>query len=192
MASESALIAACSPRRGGNSDLAARLAAEGLGLPSRLVRVAEASVRPCLSCGVCDRAPGHCALDGPGDGAAGLFAAACSSSLTIVVSPVYFYHLPAQAKAWLDRSQRWWAARPEDRPGQGGTLAALLVAARPRGEKLFEGAERSLRYFASALGMGWGGSLCLYGLDGPDDLAADAEKQAQIRRWAASLAGGLR
>lgn len=192
MACPSALIAACSPRRRGNSDLAAGLVAEGLGMPSSCVRVADASVSPCQSCGACALSPGSCILDVPGDGAARLYGSVFASPLTVVISPIYFYHLPAQAKAWMDRAQRWWMAKPEDRPGCGRTMAALLVAARPRGERLFEGAERSLRFLASSLGMTWGGSLCLYGLDGPGDLAADAEKQARIRGWAAMLARDLR
>lgn len=180
-------IAACSPRRGGNSDHAAALLGEAWGLSAPFARVADAPVHPCISCGHCASHPGCCALDSAGgDAASAFFASMFEARLTVLVSPVYFYHIPAQAKAWVDRSQRWWAV-DGPLPGAGRAMTALLIGARPRGEKLFEGADRTLRYMARALGMDWLPPLHLYGLEGPDDLARDAEKQAQIRGWAEGL-----
>ena len=68
-------------------------------------------------------------------------------------------------------------------------MTAVLMGARPRGDKLFEGADRTLRYMAKTLGMEWLPPLYLYGLDGPDALVRSAEKQAQLRNWAADLRG---
>ena len=195
MDSRTVFIAACSPRRGGNSDHAAALLGEAWGLATPAVRVADAGVRPCISCGFCASRPGLCSLDGTGphgekDGAQALFSAMCAAELSVIVAPVYFYHLPAQAKAWIDRSQRWWAVEDAaSRPGAGRTMTAVLMGARPRGDKLFEGADRTLRYMAKTLGMEWHPPLYLYGLDGPDALVRSAEKQAQLRNWATDLRG---
>ena len=179
-------LASCSPRRHGNSDFAAALMQRSLGVPCAAFRVADMGVRPCVSCGVCGERPGVCPLDEPGDGARELFGAMCAAPLSIIVSPVYFYHVPAQAKAWMDRAQRFWAGG--EKPGQGRALTALLFGARPRGEKLFEGAERSLRYMALALGLEWVEPLRLYGLDGPGDLAGSGTACAQVEAFAEDLA----
>lgn len=182
---EPVFLASCSPRRGGNGDAAARLVRQALGAPCREFRIADEGVRPCVSCGFCDVHPGRCALDAPGDGARALFDAVCRAPLSVLVSPVYFYHLPAQAKAWIDRAQRFWKCA--DKPGGGRPVTAVLIGARPRGDKLFEGAERTLRYMALALGLEWVEPLRLYGLDGPEDLASHAEASARVVEFAASL-----
>ncbi len=178
-------LAACSPRKGGNSDCAADAARLALPVPGLIARVADAGVRPCMSCGHCLSRPGECALDGEGDGAAALFAHAAEAQLTLIVSPVYFYHLPAQAKAWIDRAQRWWALPPSAKPAVGRALSAILIGARERGEHLFDGAERSLRYMAIALGMEWHPALHLYGFEGPGALKADVTAQERISRFVA-------
>ena len=182
---EPVFLASCSPRRGGNSDAAALLVRQALGAPCREFRIADEGVRPCVSCGFCDAHPGRCALDAPGDGAKALFDAVCRAPLSVLVSPVYFYHLPAQAKACNRPRAALLEVRGQARrrtPGHGRAHRA-----RPRGDKLFEGAERTLRYMALALGLEWVEPLRLYGLDGPEDLAGHAEAAARVVEFAASL-----
>ena len=184
---EDILLAACSPRRGGNSDFAAHLLQEALPGRSLVRRVADLGVRPCISCGFCALHPGFCSLDTPEDGAKALFEDMQRARFCLVISPVYFYHLPAQAKAWVDRTQRFWACG--EKPAHGRILSAVLFGARPRGEKLFEGAERTLRYMALALGMSWQEPLRLYGLDGPDALEKSAEARERILEYAKGFGG---
>ncbi len=191
MPSAPVLIAACSPRKNGNSDCAARILQESLSMPSLISRVADAGIRPCLSCGHCRDHPGTCPLDASGDGAGQLFSLLGQASLGIVVSPVYFYHLPAQAKAWIDRCQRFWFWDPGKKPLGTTVLTAVLLAARPSGEKLFEGAERTLRYMARVCGMDWIPALCLYGLDGPGALAGSSGCGERIRLFAQSLESSM-
>lgn len=197
------LIASCSPRKGGNSDCAASLIARTLPGPSQILRVADASVRPCIACGVCDSMPGRCTQDGytvqptfpsaplpPMDGAKTLFAAMAAGPVSFIVSPIYFYHIPAQAKAWVDRAQRFWAMKGET-PLKGKAMACVFIAARSQGERLFEGAEISLRWMAKTLGMEWCEPLRLYGLEGPSALADSQELQANVCYYTARVLGGL-
>lgn len=183
-------IAVCSPRRQGNCVYASGILQQSINLPCRKIFPAHDLVQPCTACGYCSKNVGSCILDaspymGRQDRAAELFTALCSSALSILVIPIYFYHVPAQIKAWIDRSQCWWAVQnPKDRPGYGHTLTAVMLGARPRGEKLFEGAERTLRYMAGTLGMAWRTPLCLYGLDEPGALAKDKISQNRIRDFA--------
>lgn len=187
---EDFFLVSCSPRLGGNSDAAASLLQSALPGRSVLFRVADCAVRPCISCGFCAKMPGMCALDGIEDGAKALFGAMFHARFCIIVSPIYFYHLPAQAKALVDRAQRFWACT--ERPGRGTTLSAVLFGARLRGENLFEGAERTLRCMAFTLGMQWREPLRLYGLDDSLALAKSAERREHILEYAHAFAGELR
>lgn len=186
------LVLACGPRPGGNSDLAAKLLVQGLeraGVAACLVYLRETEIRPCLGCQGCAQAPGQaCALKGL-DEAEELFGRILGARLVFFTSPIYFYHFPGNFKCFIDRAQRYYQARlagdpalnPE-KPRQG---LACLVAGRERGEKLFTGALLTLRYFLWALGMVPGQALCLPGLDGPRDLAADQAAQDRIKDYAA-------
>ncbi|WP_458399285.1 flavodoxin family protein [Mailhella sp.] len=203
MSSAPVFIASCSPRKGGNCDFASSLVARTLPVSTSVIRVADANVRPCNACGVCDSMPGRCTLDGPTvlpssagvqvpmrDGAKALFASMTLAPVTFVVAPIYYYHIPAQAKAWVDRSQRFWAMKGES-PAKGKGMACILVAARERGDMLFDGAERSLRWMAKTLGMEWLEPLELYGLEHASALADSVEKQAAVCSYAARVFGGL-
>lgn len=183
-------LVSCSPRLGGNSDAAASLLQNALPGQSVLFRVADCAVSPCISCGFCGENPGMCALDGMEDGVKALFGAMFHARFCIIISPMYFYHLPAQAKALVDRAQRFWGCA--ERPGRGTTLSAVLFGARPRGEHLFEGAERTLRCMAFTLGMQWREPLRLYGLDDSLALAKSAESRTRILEYAHAFVRELR
>ena len=203
MSSAPVFIASCSPRKGGNCDFASSLVARTLPVATSVIRVADANVRPCSACGVCDSMPGRCTLDGPTvlpssagvqmpmrDGAKALFASMTLAPVTFIVAPIYYYHIPAQAKAWVDRTQRFWAMRGES-PAKGKGMACILVAARERGDMLFDGAERSLRWMAKTLGMEWLEPLELCGLEHASALADSVEKQAAVCSYAARVFGGF-
>ena len=124
------------------------------------------------------------------DGAKALFASMTLAPVTFIVAPIYYYHIPAQAKAWVDRTQRFWAMRGES-PAKGKGMACIFVAARERGDMLFDGAERSLRWMAKTLGMEWLEPLELYGLEHASALADSVEKQAAVCSYVARVFGGF-
>ncbi|WP_155935622.1 flavodoxin family protein [Pseudodesulfovibrio alkaliphilus] len=193
-----AVVFACSHRRGGNTDRAASWLADGVreaGGQADIIHVREHEVRPCLACGYCDE-PGErrgrdlCVL-GPGDAAWDLFEALLTARAVLFASPIYFYHLPSMLKTWIDRGQQFWAARADGAQWLAAlperTARAVFVAGRPRGEKLFEGAAVTLRYFLHNFAMPLKEPLTFRGLDGPDDLADRADRNAIIdlgrRAW---------
>lgn len=203
MSSAPILVASCSPRKGGNSDFAASLIARTLPGQASVMRVADMSVRPCNACGVCDSMPGRCTLDGytvqptdpkaalpPMDGAKALFAALAAGPVSFVVSPIYYYHIPAQAKAWVDRAQRWWALNGET-PAKGKALACVFISGRTKGDRLFEGAELTMRWMARTLGMEWLEPLHLRGLESASMLADSPELQASVCYYTAKVLAGL-
>lgn len=183
------LVLACSPRRGGNTDTAAAVAAENLGSGRDVAYLRDHDVLPCVSCGYCSAHPGGpCPLTAR-DGSAPLLASLEKAASVLVVSPVYFYHVPAQLKALMDRTQPWWTRRAALGLGPGGERVAhaVLIAARPKGDKLFDGAVLSLRYWLGCFGFTLAEPLTLYGLDAPGDLARSSAALEKIAGYAETI-----
>jgi len=187
MSGEGPLFLACSPRVGGNSDMAISLVRETLGGPPPLF-LRNHEVLPCLSCGHCAAHKAECFLVGRDDSAV-LFDMLQSASSLVLAAPIYFYHLPAQLKAFMDRSQPWWMLRDRwcERPFTRKNAYVILVAARPQGERLFEGAVLSLTYWLDIFGFDLVGTLTMYGLEGPGDLRENAEQRLSVIRFAEDI-----
>jgi multimeric flavodoxin WrbA len=188
---DKAVIYACSHRRGGNSDQAAQWLAQGVreaGGEADVLFVRDHEVRPCLACGYCDdpgeRRGSQLCILGPTDAAWSLFEPMLTARAVLFASPIYFYHLPSMFKTWIDRSQQFWAARAEDAPWLTDlpprTARAVLMAGRPRGDKLFEGAAVTLRYFLHNFGMTLAEPLVFRGVDQPGDLTGRDGGKAAI------------
>ncbi len=175
-------IFACSHRAGGNSDAAAALLASGVaqaGATARVLALRDYSVLPCLACRACAaHGQSRCVLAGK-DQAEELFAVLMRAPVVLFASPIYFYALPSLCKTWVDRSQRFWEARRKGDPWvltlRERAAYACFVAGQPTGQKLFDGARLTLKYFLVNFGLALGEPLGLRGLDGRDDLAANAE-----------------
>jgi len=180
-------IIACSHRGGGNSDAAAELLARGVreaGAAARVLALREYSVLACLACRACAAEPlSRCVL-AEKDQTEELFAVLMHAPVVVFASPIYFYGLPSLCKTWVDRSQRFWEAR---RKGDAWVLAlqerpayACFVAGQPAGQKLFDGARLTLKYFLVNFGLTLAGPLGLRGLDARGDLAGSAEASRQV------------
>lgn len=175
------VIMSLSPRGGGNSDQAADLFARTLRGESRSLRLRDHHVEPCTGCGAC-AGEGVCRMSGE-DAAEDLFAQLDLASGLLLAAPVYFYHLPSQAKAWIDRAQSRYLARLGGHAAAGSVRPAyiILVAGRTRGENLFAGILPTLRYFLEALDFRIEDTALLRGLDGPGDFARDREAMDAVR-----------
>ena len=158
-----------SPRANGTTHSMARLIAGGLsgGGPVEEIALQEKHIRPCRGCQSCDAAPHVCPLARTDDAEA-IFAAIAAADVVLWTSPVYFYGLPAQAKALVDRSQRIWAG---------------VEAARPRGEQLFTGSLLGLKYFFASFGARIADTRTLRGLACPEDLLSRPDLCADLERW---------
>ena len=176
----SVLILACSHRAGGNSDAAAELVARGVreaGGAARVVAVRDYSVLACLACRACAKDKNSACVLRRKDQAEELFGLLLAAPGVVVCSPIYFYALPSLCKTWIDRSQRFWEAR---RKGDAWLLEyperqahACLVGGQPAGQKLFEGARLTLKYFLVNFAVTLAEPLCLRGKDERGDLLAD-------------------
>ena len=185
-------IFACSPRRGGNTDTAAALVVEALnakGIASDIVHLREHKLMPCQGCNYCGD-PGHACILAKRDDCEGLLKLLYAAPAVFWLAPIFFYHLPAQSKALIDRAQAYWYLKrnqdPEILALPPRQAHVLLIAARSRGEKLFEGSLSTLRYFFEPFNITLAEPLLLTGLDGPRDLAQAPERGSDIAAWAAS------
>jgi len=137
------------------------------------------TVLPCAACHYCtDEANANCLL-ARRDDAETLFRQIEEAPLVCLVAPIFFYHLPAQLKGLIDRAQRHWVLRQRqlktapDRQVAPRPALVGLVAARTRGEKLFEGSMLTLKYFFDLFDVRVVDGCNLTGYDHPDDLARD-------------------
>lgn len=192
----------CSPHEGGVSDAVVRLFTEGMaeaGITPRIAALRDYAFSPCTGCGACSRPPHACVLAGrplpgsrgenaPMDRAEELFTLIEEAQLIMIVSPIYFYFLPAHFKALIDRTQRFWARQaaegnaPVPRSKTRPALVAL-TAGRPRGKQLFAGSLLSLKYFLAPLDAGIRETRLLRGLETLDDLWARPAVTAALHAW---------
>ena len=187
----SAVIYAGSHRKGGNTDRAAELLLQGIreaGGEGEIKYIRDAIILPCIACGFCDDAAGYerkdrCVL-GHNDQAWDYFEPLFTARTVLFTSPIYFYHLPSMLKTWIDRSQQFWQAHLDKEPWMANlprrTAYAVLVAGQPEGEKLFEGAYLTLKYFAKTFNLKLADPLLFRGVDQPGDLRRKHDFEMQI------------
>jgi multimeric flavodoxin WrbA len=162
------LIILGSPRKNGNSELLAQSLASGVtetpGASVEFIRLNDLRLTPCQGCGGCTKT-GSCVID---DDMTPLYAKVDACDALILVSPIYFYALSAQCKAFVDRFQARWARKylcgipfRKDENRQG----FLLATAATNGKKVFEGAVLTIKIFFDALDLDFGDSLLAKGVD---------------------------
>lgn len=188
---DTGIIYACSHRKGGNSDRAAELLAEGVrraGGKANILYVRDHDVQPCLACGHCDKSAGveglkRCVL-GRKDEAWQLFEPMFTARAVFFSSPIYFYHVPSMFKTWMDRGQQFWKAWMDKEPWIDDlprrTAHAVLIAGQPSGDKLFEGARLSIKYFVQNFNMDLADPLTFRGIDARTDLRARQDSEERI------------
>lgn len=165
-----------SPRKGGNTEtlLAAVLkGAEQAGAGSELIRLCDLDISPCLSCGGCDQT-GECVV---ADGMTPLYEKIIAADRIILASPIFFYGITAQAKAFVDRNQALWNRKrllkeKGEWPDDTGRRGLLVAVAATRGAKVFDGAVLTARYAFEAMGVRYAGEFTTRGIDKIGEMAA--------------------
>ncbi|BBD09963.1 flavodoxin family protein [Desulfovibrio ferrophilus] len=172
-------VISASPRPGGNSDRAAALFARGaeemVGAEVRVQHLRRFEVHPCTACYRCQHDPSRQCYLSERDQSGALFQQLMTAPSLFLSAPIFFYHLPASFKAWIDRGQSYWLRRREG----DSVLTSLpvrpawvcLVAGRKQGEKTFEGSLLTLKYFLKIFNFEMQTPLTLRGLEGAGDLA---------------------
>ena len=96
------LIINGSPRKGGNTELLAEAFAKGAVEHHHveIVSVRDYKVNPCLGCNACFKTNGICAQK---DDMVLIYEKMNQADMLVIASPVYFYGISAQLKAFIDR-----------------------------------------------------------------------------------------
>jgi len=169
-----------SPRKKGNSEILTKAILEGVrmagGTPA-IIRLCDLRIAPCISCGGCDKT-GKCVVE---DDMTALYDKILSTDKIIVASPIFFYGITAQTKAFIDRSQALWNRKRllqekgewQDNPERKGFFVSVAAT---RGARIFEGAVLTMKYGFDAMGIHYAGDFLVSGPDKRGDIAKYEQK----------------
>lgn len=190
---------ACSPRAKGNSDAALSLFLQQLevaGRPNQRIDLRAKTILPCRGCQQCTHSIDTDCFQKAKDQSKDLFAPLLTSPALCFSAPIYYYHLPSAFKAFIDRSQSYYARKRQGDPAICGLPArkayVILVAGRPKGEKLFAGSLLTLTYFLEPFNITLAEPCLLRGLDATGDFAKSKEAKAAVEAYGKMAAEDLR
>ena len=143
-----------SPRKGGNTESLLFAFLEGIkemGGEIKVLNIAEKRIFPCIECGKCEK-NGFCFIK---DDMEEIYFLLRQADAVILATPVFFYNVPAQLKAFIDRCQVFWVRRYILNlidPKATFRLGFLLTVGATKGKNLFFGIELTAKYFFKAIG----------------------------------------
>lgn len=156
-----------SPRKGGNTELLLQEAIRGVldgGGEVMKVALREKKITPCLEIYACRR-EGSCAIHDDMDE---LYEAMDEIHRMIFASPIFFYNVPATAKAFIDRCQARWVRRyvlGRSLHSEIRRVGSFIAVGATTGKRLFDGVKLTVKYFFDALEMEYGDELLIRGVD---------------------------
>ncbi len=181
-----------SPRSGGNTDILSRAwleAFEEAGGQVDFVPLVRRRISPCLECGGCDET-GECILD---DDMREIYPLMAEAELIIVASPIFFYNITAYTQALVERSQAFWVAkyRLGRRPSPKTRLGIFFSLGATKGRRLFEGPQRTIRYFFDAIDAHYLGGLFYRGIEAQGAIREHPLALSQVKDLARAIASGV-
>jgi multimeric flavodoxin WrbA len=163
-----------SPRKSANTDKILEKALEGArteGAETSAIYARDLQIGGCIECGGCDKT-GKCVVQ---DEMQDVYALLEDADIIFLATPNFFYGMPAQVKALIDRCQAMWSKKalekkPEERKQYNGGKGYLLAIGATRGKNLFEGMKLTAKYFFDALDMRYEDGLLFWGIEKRSDL----------------------
>jgi multimeric flavodoxin WrbA len=172
-----------SPRRGGNTELLLEEAlkgAAGQGARTEGIRLCDYRITPCKECLSCFN-DGACVI---ADDMREIYPRLLEADIVILASPIFFYGITAWAKAMVDRCQALWARKyvlhDPFLEGEKKRMGFFISVGGTKGQRTFEGAILTVRYFFDAFNTKYTGDLLFRGIDACGDIrkSPDALTQA--------------
>jgi len=181
-----------SPRRGGNTDLLLNELLRGCRnghADVEEIYLRELKITPCLEIYAC-RKDGKCPIR---DDMQNLYPRLAEADVLVLASPIFFYSVSAQAKALIDRCQAFWAQKyllkQPVAPGGKIRRGAFLAVGGSKGEKVFEGALMTMKYFFDSLDMIFYKSLLYRGVDAQGEILNHPTALDDAYRLGTEIAG---
>ncbi len=184
-----------SPRKGGNSDIlldeVLSAAAEAGGEVERVYCRKKKKLSGCLECGGCDET-GQCVVQ---DDMQDIYPLLAAADAIVLSAPIFFYNMPAQAKALVDRTQACWAGRllnktKEERKRFDSGRGWLIGVGATKGVNLFTGMELTAKYFFDALDMSYEGAMLVRGVEGKGSVKDRSDYMTEARDLGRQIATG--
>jgi multimeric flavodoxin WrbA len=170
-----------SPRQHGNTDILLDKVAEGVRLAGReaeTIRLADLTIHPCIGCGHCE-AEGVCVID---DDMTPLYDKLARVDRVVIGTPVYFYGVTAQTKAFIDRCQALWCRKyllGQIRLDRDRLRGYLVSVAATDGGRIFDGTRLTVRYLFDALDITYAGELLVRGVEGKGAVTRKPDRLAE-------------
>ena len=170
-----------SPRQHGNTDILLENVAEGVrraGREAETIRLADLVIHPCIGCGHCET-EGRCIID---DDMTTLYDRLMAAGRIVIGTPIYFYGVTAQTKAFIDRCQALWCRKyllGQIRLDRDRLRGYLVSVAATDGGRIFDGARLTVRYLFDALDVTYAGELLVRGVEGKGAVNRKADQLAE-------------
>jgi multimeric flavodoxin WrbA len=172
-----------SPRRGGNTDLLLEEALKGAGAEGAEVErlyLSDLNIMPCRECLQCFN-NGHCIIL---DDMQKIYPKLLAADIIILASPIFFYGVTAWAKALIDRCQTLWSRKYILKDESLGREAKrrkgfLISVGGTKGQKVFEGAILTAKYFFDVLNAEYVGELVFRQVDAKGEILKHPEALQQ-------------
>jgi multimeric flavodoxin WrbA len=163
-----------SPRRDGNTDLLLKEALRGAteaGARVEGIHLGNLRITPCRECLSCFK-DGACVI---ADDMQGVYPRLLEADIVILASPIFFYGITGWAKAMVDRCEALWARKymlQNLTPGvKSKQRRGFFISVSGRkGQRIFEGAILTVKYFFDAFNTAYTGELLFQGVDACGDI----------------------
>jgi len=172
-----------SPRRGGNTDILLEEALKGAemeGAEVERLHLTDFNIIPCRECLQCSN-DGKCIIL---DDMQKIYPKLLEADVIILASPVFFYGVTAWAKALIDRCQALWSRKyilKDESLGKEGKRRKgfLISVGGTKGQRVFEGAILTAKYFFDVLNSEYVGELVFREVDAKGDILKRPEALQQ-------------
>jgi len=180
-----------SPRRGGNTEALLKEFLRGCResqAETEEIFLRDLKITPCLEIYAC-RKEGMCPIR---DDMQNLYAKIVDADILALASPVFFYSVSAQAKAFIDRCQAFWSKKyllkQPVSPGKKDRRGVFIAVGGSQGGKVFDGALMTMKYFFDAVDMIFSKSLLHRGIDEKGDILNHPAALAEARELGKEMA----
>ncbi len=185
-----------SPRKGGNTEILLEEALKGAekeGAAVERFHLRDLHITPCTECLQCLQ-KGECVVL---DDMQKIYPKLLESDIIILASPIFFYGVTAWAKALVDRSQALWARKyvlKDPSLGKEGKRRKgfFISVGGTKGQKVFEGAILTAKYFFDVLNADYTGELVFRNVDAKDDILKQPDALRQAFEAGRKLVSDLR
>lgn len=144
-----------SPRKGGNTDILMDEFLKGVLSAKKRAQTERIYIRD-LKLGAC-REYNNCLKTGEciiKDDMTALYDKLLKADMVALSAPIFFYSVPAQVKAMIDRCQALWARKHVLKQAMGPVRKGFFISAGgTRGKNLFAGVKLTVKYFFDAINV---------------------------------------